>query len=101
MAKRCANCGAESLAFGQLAKLAIGGTTRCHACGTSLERNMWIHLLVSMLLVLLTIVLLVVLGNLLGMLGIALAFLIPLIIEVSSIYWHPISVRQSKVVKRK
>ncbi len=99
MAKRCANCGAESLSFGQLAKLAIGGTTKCRACGAILERTMWIHLLMSMLLVLLTLVLFVVLGNLLGMLGIALAFLIPLIIEVSSIYWHPISVRQSKVAK--
>jgi len=94
MKRRCASCGADSLRFGQLAKLAIGGTTKCYACGSVLERTMWIHWLLSMGLVLLTVFLFVTLGNLLGMVGIALAFLVPLMVEVSSIFWHPLSVRR-------
>jgi hypothetical protein len=46
-----------------------------------------------MALVLLTVFLFVVLGNLFGMIGIALAFIAPLVLEVTSIYWHPLSVR--------
>jgi hypothetical protein len=93
MGKQCANCRAESLSFGQLAKLAIGGTTICSSCGCVLERNMLVHWLFSMALVLLTVFLFVVLGNLFGMIGIALAFIVPLLLEVTSIYWHPLSVR--------
>jgi hypothetical protein len=57
---------------------------------------MLVHWLFSMALVLLTVVLFVVLGNLFGMIGIALAFIVPLVVEVTSIYWHPLSVRTAR-----
>ncbi len=50
------------------------------------------HFALSAFLIFLTIFLLVWLGNMLGLLGIVLAFAVPLIIEVLSVYWIPMCV---------
>jgi hypothetical protein len=49
------------------------------------------HFTLSAFLIFLTIFLLVWLGNTLGLLGIVFAFIVPLVIEISSVYWIPMS----------
>ena len=76
----------------QMIGLGLGLSARCGKCGSVMRSHMLYHFAISVFLILLTILLLVWLGNALGVLGILLAFVIPVMVEICSIYWIPVSI---------
>jgi hypothetical protein len=92
MMRKCNFCGMPTLGFWQLLRLGLGIRIHCKGCGSVMRSHEFYHFALSAFLIFLTIFLLVWLGNMLGLLGIVLAFAVPLIIEVLSVYWIPMCV---------
>lgn len=90
MKRKCTSCHKNTLTLGNLFILSLGFRVKCSNCSSKLETHTVYHCLLQIFLVLLTVFLLGILGNLYGMFGIILAFIVPVIIEFSSIYWMPI-----------
>jgi hypothetical protein len=92
MKRKCNFCDKPVLTLGQLLILGLGMRIRCRECGTLMSSNEIYQFIASVVLILLTIFLLVWLGNSLGIVGIIFAFVIPLVIEIVSMFWIPLSV---------
>lgn len=96
MKRKCIACGCVTLGFPQLIRLGLGFRAKCGRCGVLLERSYLWHYLLGIGLVFCTIFLLVLLGNVFGFVGIAMALVIPLLLEIFCIYWIPLTIVEQK-----
>ena len=99
--RKCDFCGEPALTFWQLICLGFGLRVRCKNCDSVMSSHEMYHFVLSVFLVLLTLFLLVWLGNLYGIYGIVLAFVIPFVLEIFSVYWIPVSIAHEGRAERK
>ena len=101
MKRKCNFCDKPTLTIGQLFVLGFGMRIRCGECGSLLSSNEIYQFALSVVLIFLTLFLLVWLGNAIGVVGIVFAFVIPLVIEIISVYWIPVSVIKEGCIEEK
>lgn len=92
MKKKCTYCHQEGLSSTKLVLAGFGFSVRCSECGAKLRVDDVAGMFFYILLSIITVGLFVVLGNQFGAIGIGVAFLIPVIIDLVCVPLLPFSV---------
>jgi len=92
----CSACGNKTIRFYKSLLLGFGISVKCPACGSRVRLNVLAQSFFYIFIGFLTVFLLVVLTNNFGMVGFAMAFVFPLVIDLIFVHFLPLEVIEKK-----
>ena len=94
--RTCSACGKKSIQFNKSLLLGFGISVKCPACGSRVRLNVLAQSLFYIFIGFLTVFLLVVLTNNFGMVGFAMAFIVPLVLDFIFVHFLPLEVIEKR-----
>ena len=94
--KICSACGNKTIRFNKTLLLGFGISVKCPACGSRVRLNALAQSFFYIFIGFLTVLLLVVLTNNFGMVGFAIAFIVPVVIDLMFVHFLPLEVIEKR-----
>jgi hypothetical protein len=92
----CSACGRSKIEFSKSLLLGFGFSVKCPECGSRVRLNALAQTFFYIFIGFLTVFLLVVLTNNFGMVGFAMAFIVPLVIDLIFVHFLPLEVIEKR-----